>query len=124
MKKFKLVLLSLSVGLLANCVLLAGPQEKVEVKQKISMEVITGVKAPSANEFSILRVEEQKHPNLAKAMMEIKFAIKALNDAPDNFGGHKKKPLWTWKNRMSLCGKRSIFACWKTPNNTGVIPFD
>ncbi len=93
MKKSKLVLLSLSIGLLTNSLLLAGPQEKVEVKQKISMEVIVGAKPPSANEFTILRVEEQKHPNLAKAMMEIKFAIKALNDAPDNFGGHKKEAL-------------------------------
>ncbi len=88
MKNLKLALLTIAVAVMANSVLLAD-QIKVEVKQKINIEVIIGSKIPSPSERELMKIEEQSHPNIVKALRDIKAAMKALDDAADNFGGHK-----------------------------------
>lgn len=37
--------------------------------------------------------KEGKHPRLRMAVVEMRAARKYLEDAPDNFGGHKKKAI-------------------------------
>jgi len=55
----------------------------------ISVDVIIGNRPPAPNELNLMRVEENKHPNIARAMHDIEKSMKALHDAPDDFGGHK-----------------------------------
>ena len=87
MKNLKLALLTIAMVVAASGILLAQP--KLEIKQKISIAVIIGEKAPTPSERELMRMEEQSHPNIAKAMRDIKASMKALDDAADNFGGHK-----------------------------------
>jgi hypothetical protein len=77
MKKFLLVL-TITVACAAST-----------FAQKVRMDVIIGKIPPSASEMNLLKVEEDKHSNIAKAMHDIHDAIDALNKAPDEFGGHK-----------------------------------
>jgi len=88
MRNLKLALLTVAVAVLANSILLAD-EIKVQIKQKISIEVIIGERAPSPSERELMRIEEKDHPNILKAIHDIKTAEKALNEAADNFGGHK-----------------------------------
>jgi len=37
----------------------------------------------------MMRVEEEAHPNITRAMHDIEKSMQALHDAPDDFGGHK-----------------------------------
>jgi hypothetical protein len=60
---------------------------------KVSYEVIVGTKQPSPAEANMMRAEEQKHPNIDKAVHDIDNALKALNAAPDDFGGHKGQAI-------------------------------
>jgi hypothetical protein len=57
--------------------------------QMISLDVIIGNRAPAPNEAQMMRGEEAKHPNIAKAMHDMEDAMKHLHEAPDDFGGHK-----------------------------------
>jgi hypothetical protein len=90
MKNLKLALLTIAVAVMATGILLQA-QPQVEIKQKISIEVIIGEKTPTPGERELMKVEEQSHPNIAKAMDDIKAAMNALDAAPDNFGGHKEQ---------------------------------
>jgi hypothetical protein len=56
---------------------------------RIAIEVIIGSRPPAPNEAQLMRMEEQKHPNIARAMHDIEKSMQALHDAPDDFGGHK-----------------------------------
>ena len=55
----------------------------------ISIDVIMGNRPPNPNEMNLMRMEEAKHPNIAKSMHEVENAMKHLHDAPSDFGGHK-----------------------------------
>ena len=81
----KKLILSLSVLLLVSTVstrtFAQGPM--------ISVDVIIGNRPPAPNELNLMRAEENKHPNIAKAMHDLEDGIKHLHDAPDDFGGHK-----------------------------------
>jgi Skp family chaperone for outer membrane proteins len=55
----------------------------------INMEVIIGNRPPAPNESRLMRIEEDKHPNIAKAMHDIEQSMRSLHAAPDDFGGHK-----------------------------------
>lgn len=57
--------------------------------RRIDMDVIIGNRQPAPYELQQMRAEEANHPNVAKAMHEIEKAMAHLNDAPDEFGGHK-----------------------------------
>ena len=55
----------------------------------IAIEVILGNRPPAPNEAKLMRMEENKHPNITKSMNDIGDAMKHLHEAPDDFGGHK-----------------------------------
>ena len=73
-----------SVCLLTAVVSIAHAQSP-----RIAIEVIIGSRPPAPNEANLMRAEEQRHPNIAKAMHDIEGAMQRLHDAPDDFGGHK-----------------------------------
>jgi|ERR1700678_4135365 hypothetical protein len=79
----KKLILSLSVLLLVSAV------STKSFAQVISVDVIIGNRPPAPNELNLMRAEEQKHPNIAKAMHDLEDGIKHLHEAPDDFGGHK-----------------------------------
>jgi hypothetical protein len=56
---------------------------------RINLDVIIGNRPPAPNEARLMRMEEDKHPNIAKSMHDIEDAMKHLHEAPDDFGGHK-----------------------------------
>ncbi len=55
----------------------------------INIDVIIGNRPPSSSEAQLMRVEETNHPNITNAMHDIEKSMKALHNAPDDFGGHK-----------------------------------
>ena len=55
----------------------------------VSIDVIIGNRAPAPSEVNLMRAEEEKHPNIAKAMRDLEDARKHLHEAPIDFGGHK-----------------------------------
>jgi hypothetical protein len=57
--------------------------------ERINIEVIIGNKPPAPNEAQLMRTEEASHPNVTNAMHDIEKSMKALHNAPDDFGGHK-----------------------------------
>lgn len=57
--------------------------------QMISIDVIVGNRPPAPSEMQLMRAEENKHPNIAKAMHDIENSMRALHAAPDDFGGRK-----------------------------------
>jgi hypothetical protein len=73
--------------LLFSCLLMAIAT--IGHAQRISIDVIIGNRPPAPAEINYMRAEEQKHPNIAKAMHDIEKSMQALHDAPDDFGGHK-----------------------------------
>ena len=56
---------------------------------KINIDVIIGNKPPAPSEAQLMRAEEARHPNIVKAMRDIEASMKALHDAPNDFGGRK-----------------------------------
>ena len=88
MKNLKLAVLTivfaLSVGVIVNT-----NGADVQIKQKISIDVIIGVKSPSPSERSLMKAEEDAHPKMVKAMRNLEAALKNLDAAPTDFGGHK-----------------------------------
>jgi hypothetical protein len=75
--------------LLFSCLLMAVATISHAQPPRISIDVILGNRPPAPAEVNLMRAEEQKHPNIAKAMHDIQKSMQALNDAPDDFGGHK-----------------------------------
>lgn len=56
---------------------------------KIDLDVIIGNRAPAPREMKLMKAEEASHPNITKSMHETGDALKHLQAAPDDFGGHK-----------------------------------
>jgi hypothetical protein len=56
---------------------------------RLAFEVIIGSRPPAPNEAQLMRAEENRHPNITKAMHDIEASLRALHEAPDEFGGHK-----------------------------------
>jgi hypothetical protein len=57
--------------------------------RSVSIEVIVGTRQPSPSEAQLMRAEEANHPNITTAMHDIEKSRRALDAAPDDFGGHK-----------------------------------
>lgn len=55
----------------------------------VDLDVIIGNRAPLPREMKLMKAEEASHPNITKSMHEVGNAMKHLQDAPDDFGGHK-----------------------------------
>ena len=68
----------------------AHAQATVQVQlPRINADVIIGNRPPNPEEMRAMRSEEALHPNITKAMNDVKSALDALSLAPDEFGGHK-----------------------------------
>jgi hypothetical protein len=75
--------------ILMLAVVLAGGTFSYAQTARINIEVINGNRPPAPNEMQLMRSEELRHPNIAKAMHDMEDAMKHLHEAPDDFGGHK-----------------------------------
>jgi hypothetical protein len=75
--------------ILILAIVLAGGTFSYAQIARINIEVINGNRPPAPNEMQLMRAEESKHPNIAKAMHDMEDAMKHLHEAPDDFGGHK-----------------------------------
>ena len=101
MKKFQLVL----VIMIASASLAHAQQGQIKM---VDVEVIIGNRPPAPNEAQLMRVEEANHPNITKAIHDIDMGIRALNDAPDDFGGRKGQAMSDLKQaRISL--RRALY---------------
>ena len=77
-------------AILFSCILLATVSTTTNAQPpRIAIEVIIGSRPPAPNEVQMMRAEEAKHPNITKAMHDIEASLRALHEAPDDFGGHK-----------------------------------
>jgi hypothetical protein len=56
---------------------------------RIDIQVVLGNRPPNPNEANLMKMEEDKHPNITRSMHDIGDAMKHLHEAPDDFGGHK-----------------------------------
>lgn len=57
--------------------------------ERINIDVVIGNRPPAPNEAQLMRAEEAGHPNITTAMHDMEKSMKALHNAPDDFGGHK-----------------------------------
>jgi hypothetical protein len=64
-------------------------------------------------EVQLLRGEESKHPNIAKPMHDIEDAMKHLQEAPDDFGGHKGQAETDLKQGWKSLRKGLYFHVWQ-----------
>lgn len=77
-------------AILFSCLLLAFTAVRVSAQPpRIAIEVIIGSRPPAPNEAQLMRAEENRHPNIARAMHDIEASMHALHEAPDDFGGRK-----------------------------------
>jgi len=77
-------------AILFSCILLAvGSTTTYAQPPRIALEVIIGSRPPAPNEVQMMQAEERKHPNITRAMHDIEASLRALHEAPDDFGGHK-----------------------------------
>ena len=83
----KKIVLLMSVFVISSTCLLA------QQPPSISIDVIVGNRPPAPNEAQLMRIEEEKHPNITRAMHDIEKSIYSLNEAPDDFGGHKGQAI-------------------------------
>lgn len=60
-----------------------------QTSERINIDVIIGNRPPAPREAQLMRAEEDGHPNITNAMHDIEKSMKALHNAPDDFGGHK-----------------------------------
>jgi len=74
--------------LIFSCILMLAASVS-HAQKVISIDVIIGSRPPAPNEAQLMRAEEGKHPNVARAMHDIEKSMQALHNAPDDFGGHK-----------------------------------
>jgi len=59
----------------------------------IAVDAVVGNRQPTPDEARLMHGEEARHPNITKSMHDIEDAMKHLNEAPDDFGGHKAQAL-------------------------------
>jgi hypothetical protein len=79
----------------------------------VDVQVIVGNKPPSPGEAQLMRAEEANHPNIVKAMHDIENSMKALHNAPDDFGGHKGQAESDLKQAWISLRKALYFRIYK-----------
>jgi len=67
--------------------------QRVRIGGDVDIAVIIGNRPPTPSENQLLLREEHAHPNVAKAMHDLQDGLKHLNEAPDDFGGHKDQAI-------------------------------
>jgi hypothetical protein len=79
----------------------------------IDLEVVMGNRPPAPNEAQLMRAEEANHPNITNAMHDIEKSMKALHNAPDDFGGHKAQAESDLKQAWISLRKALYFRIYK-----------
>jgi hypothetical protein len=101
--------------LLLGILMLSGSflfAQQVTVKF-VDVQVITGNRPPNPGEAQLMRAEEANHPNITKAVRDIDNAMKALQNAPDDFGGHKAQAESDLKQSWISLRKALYFRIYK-----------
>jgi len=83
----------------------------------ISLDVIVGKRQPSPTEQALMSTEEALHPNITKSMHDIEDAMSHLNDAPDEFGGHKAAALRDLRKAWVSLRKALYYRIWQDTGN-------
>ncbi len=79
----------------------------------VDVQVIVGNRPPSPSEAQLMKAEEANHPNITKAVRDIDNAMKALQNAPDDFGGHKAQAESDLKQAWISLRKALYFRIYK-----------
>jgi hypothetical protein len=104
----KILSFLLCLTMISSGALLAQPGSP-----NISIEVIVGNRPPSPNEAQLMRAEEANHPNITNAMHDIEKSMRALHNAPDDFGGHKAQAEADLKQAWISLRKALYFRLYK-----------
>jgi hypothetical protein len=80
--------------------------------QFISIDVISGNRPPAPNEVRLMRMEENRHPDITKAMHDIEKSMAALHNAHDDFGGHKAQAEADLRAAYISLRKALYFRIW------------
>ena len=64
---------------------------------RISLDVISGNRAPNATEAKAMRNEEMGHPAIMEAIRNVQRVLQAMQNAGDNFGGHRTEAITNLK---------------------------
>jgi len=80
---------------------------------RIDIDIIIGNRPPAPSEAQLMRAEEAKHPNITKAIRDIEMSMRALHDAPDDFGGHKGQAEADLKQAWISLRKALYFRLYK-----------
>ncbi|HEY4967089.1 MAG TPA: hypothetical protein VII28_11855 [Puia sp.] len=96
------------------CVLLVSASFLfAQSSERINIEVIIGNRPPAPSEAQLMRAEEESHPNVTNAMHDIEKSMKALHNAPDDFGGHKAQAEADLKQAWISLRKALYFRLYK-----------
>jgi len=96
------------------CVLLVSASFLfAQSSERINIEVIIGNRPPAPSEAQLMRAEEESHPNVTNAMHDIEKSMKALHNAPDDFGGHKAQAEADLKQAWVSLRKALYFRLYK-----------
>jgi hypothetical protein len=82
-------------------------------QMRMDLDVVIGNRPPSAREAQSMRVEEERHPNIANAMHDIEKALRSLHDAPNDFGGHKGQAESDLRQGLVSLRKALYFRLWE-----------
>jgi len=83
--------------------------QQIRVGGNIDLDVIIGNRPPSPSENQLFLKEEREHPNVAKAMHDLQDGIKHLEEAPNDFGGHKGQAINDMKAALISLRKALYF---------------
>lgn len=101
-------------AILFSCILLAVASATTYAQPpRIAIEVIIGSRPPAPNEAQLMRAEEAKHPNITRAMRDIEASMRALHEAPDDFGGHKGQAESDLRAAYVSLRKALYFRLWQ-----------
>jgi hypothetical protein len=95
------------------CFTLLSSSELLAQSGTINIEVIMGNRPPSPNEAQLMHAEEANHPNITNAMHDIEKSMRALHNAPDDFGGHKAQAEADLKQAWISLRKALYFRLYK-----------
>jgi len=79
----------------------------------ISFDVIIGKRQPTPTEQGLMATEEALHPNITQSMHDIERAMAHLNEAPENFGGHKQQAMDDLRRAWISLRKALYFRIWQ-----------
>jgi len=102
----KIVLLLSFIVVSSTCLFAQQPP-------RINIEVIVGNRPPSPNEAQLMHAEEELHPNITRAMHDIERSIRSLDEAPDDFGGHKGQAINDLKQGLISLRKALYYRLYK-----------